>query len=243
MAAEPVFDRSGMAAEPVFDAVCVGAHPDDVEIGMGATIAKLTSAGKSVCIVDLTNGEPTPFGTPELRAQESAAAAKLLGVTDRYTLSQANRELFDTAEARTELAEALRQTRPRLLFVPYPEDTHPDHIAAARIALGARFYSKFTKTSMRGEPFYPPRVFHYMAIHMRAVVVPSFVVECAEGLSAKIDSVSAYESQFVANPANAGFIDRVRDTARYWGQMAGVDAGEPFFAPETVALRSFEDVL
>jgi LmbE family N-acetylglucosaminyl deacetylase len=135
-----------------YDAVCVGAHPDDVEIGMGGTIAKMTGAGLKVAIVDLTNGEPTPHGSVEQRALESAAAARVLGA-QRRTLSQPNRYLMDTVEARIELATVLREFRPRLLFVPYPVDAHPDHVAAAQIALAARFYSKFTKTDMAHEPF------------------------------------------------------------------------------------------
>ena len=132
------------------DVVCIGAHPDDVEIGMGATVAKLTSSGSSVAIVDLTDGEPTPYGTPELRAEESRQAAKLLGAS-RITLSQQNRQLFDSVEAREELATVLRRLRPRIMFMPYALDAHPDHVAAAQIALAARFYGKFVKTEMPGE--------------------------------------------------------------------------------------------
>ena len=147
-----------------YDAVCVGAHPDDVEIGMGGTIALDLdrSRAEGRVIVNLTNGEPTPHGSVEKRALESAAAARVLRA-QRRTLSQQNRYLMDTVEARIELATVLREFRPRLLFVPYPVDAHPDHIAAAQVAMAARFYSKFTKTDMAHEPFYPSRVFRYMA--------------------------------------------------------------------------------
>lgn len=232
-----------MGAEPLFDAVCVGAHPDDVEIGMGGTVAKLTAAGRRVAIVDLTDGEPTPYGTKELRAAESAEAARVLGVECRRTLSQPNRELFDTVEARIELAEVLRETRPRMLFVPYPADAHPDHIAASSIALAARFYSKFTKTSMAGEPFFPPRVFHYFAVHMRVIAEPSFIIECERELPRKLEAISAYRSQFVDNPGNRFAFEFVEQLARQWGGLARVGAGEPFFAVEPVALGSFDDVL
>jgi bacillithiol biosynthesis deacetylase BshB1 len=232
-----------VSSEPLFDAVCVGAHPDDVEIGMGATVAKLTSAGKRVAIVDLTNGEPTPYGSVETRARESARAAEILGVETRRTLSQPNRYLFDTVEARTELAEVLRELRPRTLFIPYGSDAHPDHISASSIALAARFYSKFTKTEMAGEPFYPARVFRYMAVHMRVIAEPSFVVECSEFMPAKVQALSAYESQFSANAANAGIVGMVEQMARMWGALANVEAGEPFFALEPVAVASPEAIL
>lgn len=232
-----------MSSEHLFDAVCVGAHPDDVEIGMGATIAKLADAGKRVAIVDLTNGEPTPHGSVEIRAAESARAAEILGVEVRRTLSQPNRYLFDTVEARMELAEVLRELRPRLLFVPYAVDAHPDHIAASSIALAARFYSKFTKTEMAGAPFYPPRVFRYMAVHMRVVAEPSFVVECARFLPKKLEALSAYESQFSVNPANTGIVGSMERLASMWGELANVSVGEPFFSLEPLGIASPDDIL
>lgn len=229
--------------DPLFDAVCVGAHPDDVEIGMGATCAKMAAAGRRVAIVDLTDGEPTPFGSVQKRRAESAAAAEILGVETRRTLTQSNRYLFDTVEARTELAEVLRELRPRMLFVPFAQDAHPDHIAASQIACAARFYSKFTKTEMSGEPFYPPRLFHYSAVHMRLFVRPAFVVECADQLECKIDALRAYESQFSANAANSDLLANIEETARMWGSLSGVGAAEPFFTSETVAISLPDEVL
>ncbi len=227
---------------PPYAAVCVGAHPDDVEIGMGGTIAKMVRLGARVMIVDLTNGEPTPSGDEKTRAEEAARAADVLGA-ERRTLSQPNRYLFDTVEARTELAEVLRETRPRMLFVPYPVDAHPDHVAAASISLAARFYAKFTKTKMKGEPYFPPRVFRYMAVHQRMVVEPSFVVDVTEDLETKMASLRCYESQFILNPANTHVISEVEGAATMWGSLANVTAGEPFFALEPMALATPSVVL
>ena len=231
-----------MTGSALFDAVCIGAHPDDVEIGMGATVAKMVRSGKRVAIVDLTNGEPTPHGSPETRAAESAAAARLLGV-ERRTLTQSNRYLFDSVEARMELAEVLREFRPRMLFVPYAQDAHPDHIAASAIAVAARFYAKFTKTHMSGEPFFPERVYRYMAVHQRIIAEPSFIVDVSEDLPTKLAAISAYESQFSANPNNAGIIELMRQTAAMWGALGRVEAGEPFFALEPVVLRSLDELI
>jgi len=225
-----------------YDAVCVGAHPDDVEIGMGGTIALMTGAGLKVAIVDLTNGEPTPHGSVERRAIESAAAAQVLRA-ERRTLSQQNRYLMDSVEARVELATVLRELRPRLLFVPYPVDAHPDHVAAAQIALAARFYSKFTKTDMAHEPFYPNRVLRYMAVHQRIIAEPSFVIDITEQLPVKMAALGCYESQFVVNAANAGIMPMMEAAARMWGSLANVEAGEPFFALETIALSSPDEIL
>jgi len=224
-----------VTAEQPYDAVCVGAHPDDVEIGMGATVAKMSRQGLKVAIVDLTNGEPTPLGTEEKRATESAQAARILGAT-RRTLSQPNRYLFDSVEARFELAEVLREYRPKMLFVPYPVDAHPDHVAAAQIAIAARFYSKLTKTELAHEPFFPPRVFRYMAVHQRILAEPSFVIDVSDDIHTKLAALRAYESQFVTSETNAGVIPMMEGLARMWGTMAHVEAGEPFFALEPIAL-------
>jgi N-acetylglucosamine malate deacetylase 1 len=231
-----------MTAGPLCEALCIGAHPDDGEIGMGGTVAKMVREGARVVIVDLTNGEPTPHGTPEKRAEESARAAAVLGV-ERRTLTQPNRYLFDTVEARTELAEVMREFRPRTIFVPYAEDSHPDHIAASRIAVAARFYAKFTHTDMRGEPFFPERVYRYMAVHMRVVAEPSFIVDVTRDLPRKLEALAAYESQFSGNPANAGVIDLVAGQAAMWGAVGRVEAGEPFFALEPLAIRSVTDLI
>lgn len=222
----------------MIDAMCIGAHPDDVEIGMGATVAKMVREGWDVAIVDLTNGEPTPHGTPELRATESARAAEILGV-QRRTLSQPNRYLFDSVEARTELAEVIRELKPRLLFAPYATDAHPDHIAAAQIVTAARFYSKFTKTEMSGEPHYPAKVYRYMAVHLNLIVEPSFIVEVSEeDVRRKLDALAAYESQFSANPRNAGIAPMMEQLIRLWGSRIGAAAGEPFYAIEPVGVAS-----
>jgi len=227
----------------MIDAVCVGAHPDDVEIGMGGTVAGLVRRGMRVAIVDLTDGEPTPYGTRETRAREAARAAEVLGVQDRRTLSQPNRYLMDTVEARTELAQVIRELRPRILFIPYPKDAHPDHVAASAIATAARFYAKFTKTDMAGEPHYPARVYQYMAVHLRLLREPSFVVDIENDLQKKLAALRAYESQFEANPANRDVIEMTADAARMWGGLIRAGAGEPFYALEPVGIAAPEDLV
>ena len=225
------------------DVVCIGAHPDDVEIGMGASVAGMVRQGLSVAIVDLTNGEPTPHGSPELRAQESTAAAARLGV-ERRTLGMSNRYLFDSVEARTELAEVLRELRPRVIFAPYPSDAHPDHIAASAIAVGARFYAKFTKTTMAGEPHYPTRLYHYVAVHLALHVKPSFIIAAEEqDLRAKFDALAEYRSQFEANEKNLAVIPMMETRAKYWGGLVGAAAGEPFFSPEEIGISSISDLV
>ena len=225
------------------DVVCVGAHPDDVEIGMGATIARMTRMGLTVAIVDLTDGEPTPAGDPATRRAEAASAARRLGVAERRILGLANRALFDSVEARTALAEELRELRPRVLFGPYPADAHPDHVAASRIVDAARFWAKLTKSPMRGEPHYPSRLYRYMAVHLHLVREPSFVMDVSEDLTAKLEAPDLYRSQFSGNPKNGRLIASIESTSRMWGAAIGTQAGEPFFCDEPIGIRSLESLV
>jgi bacillithiol biosynthesis deacetylase BshB1 len=220
------------------DVICVGAHPDDVEIGMGATVAKMVSQGLDVVMVDLTDGEPTPHGTHDVRVAEAAR-----GVKSRVLLPLVNRELADTVEARTLLAEVIREHRPRLLFAPYPVDAHPDHVAASAITEAARFYAKFVKTEMAGEPHFPARVYHYFAVHLRLVAKPSFIVDVTESLPVKAAALACYESQFGADTTNQGVLEWVKGQAAVWGSLIGTQGGEPFFSREEIGIRDIRDLV
>lgn len=217
--------------------VCVGAHPDDVEIGMGGTIALLVDAGHRVVIVDLTDGEPTPFGSRERRLSEATEAARILGA-ERVTLDLRNRHLADTEEARVTLAAVLREVRPQVVFGPYPVDAHPDHVAAAHIVRSARFFAKLSKTSIPGEPFHPARVVHYLAMHERRVIEPTLIVDVTATFARKLDALRAYRTQFADNPANVTLLDEVEAVGRFWGVLGRTGAGEPFVTTEPLVARS-----
>jgi LmbE family N-acetylglucosaminyl deacetylase len=174
---------------------------------------------------------------------EAAAAAQELRVTRRITLPLINRELTDTIEARRMLAEVIREHKPRVLFAPYPIDSHPDHIAASAIVEAARFYSKFVKTDMAGSPHFPARVYHYFAVHLRLVAKPSFILDVSEDLEAKMAALACYDSQFAAGTANARILDWVRGQAASWGALIGTAAGEPFFAREEIGVRDIRDLV
>jgi N-acetylglucosamine malate deacetylase 1 len=173
-----------------------GPHPDDAELGMGGTILKLARQGHKVHLVDMTNGEPTPFGTVEKRAAEAAAAAKVLGV-ERTLLGLPNREVVHSIENRHKVAAVIRKHRADWIFVPYPIDAHPDHVAVTKICEDARFDAKLTKSSIPGEPYYPKRVIYYFCTHLRMNFTPNFCVDVSDTIERKIESVKCYESQFV----------------------------------------------
>lgn len=226
----------------MLDALVIAPHPDDAEIGMGGTIALMLAQRMTVGILDLTDGEPTPLGSVETRARETAAASAALGITWRENLGLPNRRLRATLAARGALAEVIRRARPRWLFAPHWVDAHPDHVAATRLAEAARFWAKLTKCDLAGEPWHPERIFHYACVHLKAVRRPSFVVDISATRELKRRSLACYASQFPATPGKPGVLDRVAAADAWWGSMIGATYGEPFWCREPITLRGFADL-
>ncbi len=223
--------------------LAIGSHPDDVEIGLGGTIMALLTGGHEVAICDLTNGEPTPRGTPERRAAEAEAAARILGVARRFTLPLPNRMLADTIENRTLLAGVIREIRPDTLIVPYWVDAHPDHVAACALAEAARFYAKLTKTDMPGDPFYPRRVFHFFSTHYDLHVKPAFLLDISDYFDRKLEAVGAYASQFANDQGEMSVVRYLRTANGYWGSLINRPYAEAFVSREEIGLRSLEAIL
>ena len=232
-------------AEQPLDFLVFAPHPDDAELGMGGTIAKMIQSGWRVGVLDLTTGEPTPHGSEQLRREETIKATEVLDLTWRGNAGLPNRSLEHTLQARQLIASYIRMLRPRWLFVPYWEDAHPDHVAATSLVEAARFWAKLSKTDMPGERFHPERVFYYYCVHLRLAVQPSWVVDISEQWESKLASISAYESQFITGrPSEAPtFMDRIRDDAAYWGRLIDRRYGEPFATKEPLALGSLRDLL
>jgi bacillithiol biosynthesis deacetylase BshB1 len=226
------------------DYLVIAAHPDDAELGMGGTIRALKAEGAAVGILDLTNGEPTPHGTPEIRARETEAASTILGVDWRGNLGLPNRSVVADLAARELLAGSLRQLRPRILFAHYWEDAHPDHVAASALVDAARFWAKLTKNNMPGEPHFPERIIYFLSVHLRLHIKPSFVVDVTAHHDAKMQALACYHSQFSAGRSGASstVLDDVRDRGRYWGWSIGTAYGEPFVTREEVGLRGLNDL-
>ncbi len=230
--------------EPL-DLLVVAPHPDDAEISVGGTIAVSRSQGLRVGVVELTNGEPTPHGTPELRRAETAEATKILDLTWRENLQLPNRSLQPTLEARGRLAEVFRQTRPGIILAPYWQDAHPDHTAASSLCDDARFWAKLSRSDMQGEPFWPPMLLHYFSIHLRIHPAASIVVDISDQIQTKMDAVQAYKSQLVTGRSaeHPTVIDDIRDRARYWGWTIGTSYAEPLKNREQVGICSLKDLL
>ncbi len=227
----------------MLDILVCAPHPDDAELGMGGAIRTLLSQGLKVGVLDLTSGEPTPHGSPEIRARETAAATEVLGLSWRDNLGLPNRELQPTLAARKQLASVFRQVRPRWLFAPYWVDAHPDHVAATELIEAARFWSKLSKTDMPGEPFHPERVFYYFCVHLRLVPEPSFVLDITPHFETKHQAIACYESQFITGRPQEPptFLDQLKAADSFWGSRIGTAYAEPFASREPVALRGLSD--
>jgi bacillithiol biosynthesis deacetylase BshB1 len=226
------------------DALVVAPHPDDAELGLAGTILSLLADGKKVGVLELTSGEPTPLGSPEIRKKETELATQLLGIQWRGNLNLPNRSLEPSLENRRKLAEKFRELQPALLFAPYWEDAHPDHTAATKLVEDARFWSKLGKSDMSGQPFHPARILYYFSVHLRIVERPSVLVDISQFADRKRAILEAYNSQLVANQPQGqpGVIDRVMERNRYWGIMAGVGYAEPLASREPFGIRSLRDL-
>ena len=229
----------------MLDALVVAPHPDDAELGVGGTIVRMISHGWKVGILDLTDGEPTPLGSRPQRALETSAANAALGNPWRKNLGLPNRSLEPSLANRRALAAVFRQVKPRLLFAPFWEDAHPDHLAATKLVEDARFWSKLSKSDIPGNPHHPARVLYYFSVHLRIVERPSFVLDISEQADAKRRALECYRSQLVDNQAKdrPTVIDTVFDRTRFWGNLAGVHHAEPFASREPIGLRGLGDLL
>ena len=239
-----------MTEELQLDLIAVGAHPDDVEIACGGTLAQLVRQGYRVGIVDLTDGEPTPGPpNPEVRLAEAQQAADMLGVAERIVLDLPNRRLFDDFDSRVALAKVFRRRRPKLV-IGFGDKTplaSPDHWQAMQITDAAIFYSRLTKWDdyFDGLPVHTIKMQLYYSLAFGSLELPPsggrFVTDIGETLQTKLDAIRCYKTQFP--PAKQQVFDRVRAFAEHVGHTAGYQAGELFFSPRSVGVRNLMQFL
>ena len=221
----------------------VSPHPDDAELGIGGTMIKLKQQGHKVFIVDLTWGEPTPFGTEAKRKKETQKATEVLGIDKRLNLELENRYLFDTKQARLLLAEKIRQLRPDGIFCPYPQDAHPDHLACTKIVEAARFYAKYTKVSLKEKPYYAPYLFYFFCIHLRIIPQVSFCLDITGQFKDKMRAMRCYRSQFIDHPANRFVFGHIETKNRFLGQLIRTRYAEAVYCKEVVKLSDLSCLL
>jgi N-acetylglucosamine malate deacetylase 1 len=215
------------------DIIFFGAHPDDVELSCGGTVAKCVKDGLRAGIIDLTRGEMGTRGTPQTRKREAANAAKALGATFRTQLDFQDGNLQTGREQELEIIEQLRRWRPSLVVAPYPDDRHPDHTRTGRIVTEASFYAGL-KSLETGLPAHRPQtVLYYLQNYM---FPPSFVVDVTKHWKTKMRAVAAFKSQFydpkskepqtfISDPK---FLEMIDARGKHFGALIGVPYGEAF---------------
>lgn len=212
---------------------------------MGGTVARLAAEGHRVLLLDITNGEPTPLGDPETRAIEAANAAKILSApgnpVTRRLLGLPNRYVVHSIENRHAVAGVIREWQADVIFTPFFEDAHPDHLAVTRIVEDARFDAKLRKIDLPGEPIYPKWLFYYYATHLRWVANPNFLIDVTGFLDQKLAAIRAYQTQFVR--ANAHVVEWIEAGTRYMGSRLGVPAAEAFYTKEPIGLAGLSGLV
>ncbi|MCP4763283.1 MAG: bacillithiol biosynthesis deacetylase BshB1 [archaeon] len=224
------------------DILVVGSHPDDAEIGCGGTIAHYKKMGKKVGILDLSNGEPTPYGTVEKRMAEAQKAAEILNIDTRITLDMQNRYIENTIENRIKVAEVFRKYRPTVIITHPPVDWHADHIACHHLVNAAKFQAKLTKTDSLFPEFYPKRILYFDHSHIRKQRKVDFLVDISDSLDDKINSLKAYKSQFIEKEKNYKIFEYVKARSIYLGHKIGVKYAESFICPEYFEIEDITEI-
>ena len=223
------------------DVLAIAAHPDDIELSIGGTLIKLAEIGYKTGIVDLTRGEASTRGTPEIRQAEAAQAAKILGCSLRENLNLGDSQLSVSDTAVVAVVRMLRRLRPRIVFTQFWDDPHPDHAATTLVVRKAAHLSGLVKFDPDGglERFRPNVVAHFL---FPRTVAPSFIVDITGHSERKWEAIKCHASQFF-NPQNrepgsrvstSQFLSEIEARDRYFGAMLGVDHGEAFFVREAL---------
>jgi len=226
------------------DILAIAAHPDDVEQTCGGTLIKMAEKGYRTGVLDLTAGDMGTRGTPDERVAEAGEAAKIMRVSHRENLHFPDARLENTISARMTLAVKIRETRPRVVILPYWQGRHPDHYRAAELGYEACFLAGLKKLDEYSEPHRPYKVL-YSSIY--ANVTPSFVVDISGQFDRRMAALLSYRSQYGGDseggdlfPEEQEIRERLGAVARFYGNLVGVRYGEPFVVKETMLI---EDVV
>lgn len=234
------------------DILAFGAHPDDVELGCSGTIAKEISLGKKVGIIDLTRGELGTRGSAEIRDNEAAKAAEVLGISARENLGFRDGFFANDEKHQLEIIKMIRKYQPEVVLCNAIHDRHIDHGKGSKLVSDACFLSGLRKieTEQNGEnqqAWRPKVVYHYIQWEN---IEPDFVVDISGFMQHKIDAVMAYDSQFY-NPdskepispiTSKNFLDSVTYRAQDLGRLVGVDFAEGFTTERYLAVNSLADL-
>lgn len=235
------------------DILAIGAHPDDVELGCGGTLAKLISEGKKVGIIDLTEGELGTRGTRETRATEAKEAAEILGISYRENLKLKDGFLQNSEEYQLKIVEKIRKYQPEIVLANAIDDRHPDHAKAAKLVSDACFLAGLRKietfeNDKLQEVWRPKHIFHYIQWKN---IKPEFVIDICDFMDKKIEACLAYKTQFY-NPeskepvtpiATKDFLESLTYRAQDLGRLSGVTYAEGFTSEKLLAFKNFEGII
>ncbi len=232
------------------DILAFGAHPDDVELGCGGTIAKEISLGKKVGVVDLTKGELGTRGSAEIRAREAAKSKKILGLTTRENLGFADGFFVNDQEHQLKVIEIIRKYQPEIVLCNAIDDRHIDHPKGSKLVSDACFLSglrkiKTTYNDKEQTAWRPKVVYHYIQWKN---IEPNFVVDISDFIDVKMQAVQAYSSQFydpnskepISPITSKNFLDSVKYRAQDLGRLIGVDYAEGFTTERYVAVKNLD---
>jgi len=228
------------------DVLVFASHPDDAELAMGGTIAKLAKSGFKIGIIDITKGELGTRGTAETRQREAFNAAIILKVALRENLEVADGDIRNTKENLIKIILEIRKYKPKIIFAPHFNDRHPDHIDANNLIKRAMFSSGLSKIltfdkEVPQQHHRPAKLFYYM---MTYTFEPSFIVDISDSFEEKMKAVQCYTTQF-HNPkskepetfiSKPEFINYIKSRAEFYGFSIGKTFGEPFYCEEKIEL-------
>ena len=235
------------------DILAIGAHPDDVELGCGGTLAKLILEGKKAAIVDLTQGELGTRGTNITRAQEAASASEILGISARENLKMKDGFILNSEEYQIQIVKMIRKYQPEIVLANAVDDRHPDHAKAAKLVSDACFLSGLVKieTELDGEnqkQWRPKQVFHYIQWKH---ITPDFVIDISDFMEKKIEACLAYKTQFydpnskepMTPIATKDFLESLTYRAQDLGRLSGVEFAEGFTTEKLLAFKNFDGII
>ena len=235
------------------DILAIGAHPDDVELGCSGTLAKLMSEGKTVAVIDLTQGELGTRGTNVTRAEEAAEATKIMGYVNRENLKMKDGFLTNSEEYQMQIVKMIRKYQPEMVFSNSIDDRHPDHAKASKLVSDACFLSGLVKveTILENEnqqPWRPKHIFNYIQWKH---ITPAFVVDVSEFMEKKIEACLAYKTQFydpnskepMTPIASKDFLESLTYRAQDLGRLSGVAYAEGFTTEKLIAFKNFDGII
>jgi bacillithiol biosynthesis deacetylase BshB1 len=229
------------------DLLAIMAHPDDAELLCGGLLIRAADLGQAAAVLDLTGGERGSAGSAGLRTEEARAASRVLGLETRANAGLPDGALENTPETRQTVARHIRQLRPRVVILHWPEGRHPDHRVAAQLGRDACFVAGLRKAPVEGEPHRPDKVI-YCASYREEPLQPSFVVDITDQIDRKIEAIRAYASQLDGRTAlgdifgggDRELYDQIRIHAAHYGSLIRRPYGEPYWMRETMRV---DDVL